>query len=208
MPISETYDFYVPEARRLADLIGIRADIHSVMELAKTFLSYVPSNPVIDLWQKKALCVAALTTYGRTFGSSVRGSLPLDLIHRLGDESSASHKQFKDLRDKWAAHSSNNLEESGVTLKAYKDELGKIVVQSIGERHKNTVVLSVSDMQQLMQLAEQLYACIQVEIQDEKSRLFGIIKSMDLSILGTDPAAFSIPDKRENHSKSRPRYGS
>lgn len=206
MAISNTYDFCIPEAQLLADLVGIRADLWSVQELVKTFFAYSPNNFVGDLWHKNALCIAALTTYGRTCGTGVRQKIPKEMIAALNLNHKIAHDYLKTLRDKWAAHSINNFEESRVTIQAHMDGEGKVVPTSIGDGHKNTSVLSRSDMRTLGDLAEELFRVVNDAIDHEKKKLLAHAMAMNLSILLSTPDAFARPEGNEAHDKPRRRF--
>lgn len=203
MEKEQIFDFCVPQAQYLADLVGIRSDLFMVKELTKRFLTLASQKPPSDHLYKNAFCIAAVITYGRATGSGVRNANTQSMINLLEPELVNAHEYFKAIRDKWAAHSVNNFEQSRVTIQIRVDDSGQPIPTLISEGHKNTTALSGRDMMRLSQLADGLLAALKREIELEKVELIAYAKTVNLACLLANPQAFSRPNDPERHDKRR-----
>lgn len=201
-----TYDFCVSQTQRLADLVGIRSDLTMVRVLVNAFLAY-PSQPEsIQTLYRNAFCFTAIVIYGRTFGTGTRENLPRALIERLGPEWVESHDYFKNLRDKWIAHSTNNFEQSRVTIQVELSEAGRVLPTGISDGHTMTVSLSSDDMKRLGRLSDRILSELSGEIDTEKQRVLEFAKTLDLTRLLKDPEAFARPNSILIHDRPRPKF--
>lgn len=202
----QTFDFCVSETRYLADLYGIRGDLHAVRISAEIFLRLPQAESVEQFFVKRALCWASIATYGRTFGIGIREPLPLRVIESLGQALAESHRYFKALRDRWVAHSVNNFEQSAVTIQASINADGAWDIASVGDKHSNVAMLSHSDMAKLLALSTALIDAVKGEIEREQARVLEIARSFDLSPLTSNPNAFSPPSEVEHHVRPRAKF--
>lgn len=206
METEKAFDFCVSRTQRLADLVGIRADLHFVGVLVDSFLKY-PSLPInLQSLYRNAFCFSAIVTYGRTFGTGVRENLPRSLIDRLSPEWTEAHEYFKALRDKWIAHSTNNFEQSRVTLQVRFLESGHAIPTLVSDGHSMTISLSGTDMQRLKDLSVLVLAELEGEIEQERSRVLEYARTIDLTILLKNPDAFARINEPERHDRPRSRF--
>lgn len=70
--------------------------------------------PFID--EMRMAMIASHVAYGRCFGTGKRQRLDHRKIWREGDSARKAHRYFKDVRDKFVAHSVNDFEDVGVAL--------------------------------------------------------------------------------------------
>lgn len=102
----------LPEADRLADLAGIESDLKACRAYCQTQLSREPIKDDFEAEVREtgALTIAAFVSYGRCFKSGVRSATARDLEASILEIDRARHKTIIDLRDKFVAHSINDLE--------------------------------------------------------------------------------------------------
>ncbi len=93
----------LPEAKRLADLTGIKHDLESAKELATRFANQM-ENEKWDSTLLDALSVAVLVRYSRAFATGVRERLDSDKFSILSNEQNTKHERLRYWRDKHVAH--------------------------------------------------------------------------------------------------------
>jgi len=180
------------EARRLADLNGVSYDLDIVASLCDQYLKtdYLASSENLLLAQ--AIFMSAVVTYGRTFGSAVRSGVTRDQIDLLPEELRLRHQHFKDLRDKFVAHSVNAFEENCVKLYLQPPERGEPGVAFIGLGHSRVAALSHDDLAQLKELAAAVLDLVKAEMETEQSRLLELSKTLPVEDIYNfpEPRAF------------------
>lgn len=207
MEDEKIFDFCVSQSQRLADLVGNKSDLLMVGVLVDAYLKYPQQSDSLQSLYRSAFCFSAIITYGRTFGSGARESLPRAVIDELEPEWIEAHTYFKSLRDKWIAHSANNFEQSRVTLQVKFDPSGGALPTQVGDGHKMTVSLSSDDMRRLKGLATRLLDSLSPEIDREKERVLAYAKTLDLGELQRNPNKYARPDEAHVHDRRRQRFG-
>jgi hypothetical protein len=172
--------FEHPEARRLADLNGVSYDLGLVSSLCDHYLSIDHCASSDNLLLAQALFMSAVVTYGRTFGSAVRSGVKRNQIDLLSEDLQLRHQYFKDLRDKFVAHSVNAFEENCVKLYLQPVERGGPGVSSIGLGHARVATLSYENIEQLKGLAAEVLALVENEMEVERARLLEFSKTLPL----------------------------
>lgn len=192
--------FEHPEAQRLADLNGVSFDLALVSDLCDEFeeIDYLSSTHHLAIAQ--AIFMAAVVAYGRTFGSAVRSGVKREQLELLPDALQHRHQYFKDIRDKFIAHSVNAFEENCVKLYLVPPERGAPGVAFIGLGHSRVATLSHEDMAHLKELAIAVASLVEVEMESEKSRLLEYSKTLPIEdiYLFPEPQAFrggGLPSK-------------
>jgi hypothetical protein len=107
------------EVREFADLVGLHTDLTSVVEMAKRLFEMLrQSEETQDDLLVKSLWTSALITYVRCFAGGKRYGLTESIYSELPGEPIATHRYYKDTRDKHIAHSVNTFEDTviGVIL--------------------------------------------------------------------------------------------
>lgn len=119
------YDFSIPEAQRLADLSSIDADLQAVLRLVTRCEKVGAGVQKMPKTENDLTCYdeymalgdlmfAAVIRYGRTYGPGVREAIPRSWIDALPEDLRRSHEYFKELRNKYLAHSVNQPEDCQV----------------------------------------------------------------------------------------------
>jgi hypothetical protein len=206
-------DLSIKEAQWLADLHGIDNDLRDVVKLCSKCLEWMqalgspkdnPTDWLDKIWLSGEMSFAAVVKYGRTFGSGVRNSIPSSWIARLTPEYQVKHQYFKDLRDKFIAHSVNAFEDNQVFAYLHP-QLEPRGVQSITVDTGRYVSMSSSDVSSLKQLAETLQQIARYESTLEMSRVLEIARSMPLpELLKRSTESRPIPSN-DDVAKPRPK---
>lgn len=111
MAIHTSVDLHIPEAARLADLVGILWDLRRAREFAQLLASEISAaKPNSQL--AEALSIAAAVMYSRPFMEGVRHRLGVDDLKMLTAQQRQAHDHLRAYRDKHIAHSVNSLEEN------------------------------------------------------------------------------------------------
>lgn len=170
-------DFSVKEAQLLADLTGVEIDLRATEEICDLILQNMAKKPM-ELLLVEALCAAALTRYGRSFGSGIRYTIPDEVIKGLPPESHEKHEYFKHLRDKWIAHSINAFEENLVHAYLTPEERGPRSISSISVQHNRVAILSGNDIADLKALAVEMRKQLEILIVQEKKKVLEYARSL------------------------------
>jgi len=199
-------DLSIKEAQWLADLHGIDNDLRDVVKLCNKCLDLMQALPLPDgdpidwldkSWLSGEISFAAVIKYGRTFGSGTRLSIPRSWITRLTPEYQDKHRYFKDLRDKFIAHSVNAFEDNQVFAYLHP-QFNPSSVKSITVDTGRYVSMSAGDVTSLKRLAGTLQQMVRSEIAIEMVRVLEIAKKMPLSeLLSRETENRPIPSNDE-----------
>ena len=190
-------NFPHPEAQVLADLTGIESDLEAVEDYCQSFLSVGADFDFDRLKIQQALCIAAIVTYGRTFGSGVRKGVTALQLDRLEPDLRQFHDYVKDLRDKWVAHSVNAFEENIPVAYLVPPERGERSISSISVQHRRVAALSGSEVERLSALARALRDIVNADLSVENARVLRFARSLDVN-------AFYDGDDSSPHWKTGP----
>ena len=200
----EYVPFFHHEAQRLADMHGVSYDLELVCSFCSRFLEndYLDSRENMLLSQ--ALFTSAVVPYGRAFGSGVRSGVTQGQLGELSDELQASHRYFKDVRDKFVAHSVNVYEDNQVNLYLMPEGRGDPGVASIGLMHSRVATLSGEDIERLQELALTVQSLVKAEITSEQERVLQFAKSLPLAEVRNFPKPSAIVHPRRPDQVRRP----
>jgi hypothetical protein len=169
--------FPVREAKKLADLTGVESDLISAENICDRFVVESLKEP-LDWHLLEIICAAAIIKYGRTFPSGVRSGVATKLVNKLSMEHQGSHQFFKDLRDKWIAHSVNSFEENEVTAWLMPPERGPLGVTGISVRQHRVSSLSVEDIRTLKSLCQAVREVVKEAIAIENQLVLNIAQAL------------------------------
>ena len=205
-------DFSISEAQWLADLHGIADDLRGTKKLCAKALELMRPWPtgddgaadwVHDTWLAGELSFSAVVRYGRTFGTGVRKGIPSSWIASLPPAFQARHNYFKDIRDKFVAHSVNAFEDNQVFASLSQEESPQITSVSVDTGRYMS--LSATDVENLSQLTGALKHFADMEIARETSRVLQLARSWPISdLLARSSDNRPIPSA-EDVGKRRPR---
>lgn len=122
--VTTRFDFCVPDAKWLSDLTGVQSDLVAVARICERIqndaskFKFEPGVNAIAMMEERMLAAdlicAAIVRYMRTHGTGVRSGIPAAWIDALPIDLVGAHSYFKNLRDKFIAHSVNPLEDNQV----------------------------------------------------------------------------------------------
>lgn len=199
-------DFQVSEAQLLADLTGVAHDLEVAVNMCGVYLDYRDRGDIGDLWQKQALSMSAVTMYMRTVTSGVRQGVTESHLSQLEPHHQAFHKYIKALRDKWAAHSVNALEETRVVVYPIPEDRGERGVTQVSTQHRFTCSLSFDDARQLVALANEVKRLVDAEIDSEKTRLLEHARSLPVDSFYDEPDRYSLQAQSKMPELPRRKY--
>ena len=200
------YDFSIPEAQRLSDRTGVDVDLESVVRMCSRCIRLInetappPENNPMSWWDDLQalgdLMFAAIVRYGRTFNSGVRKGIPQNWIDALPEELRTSHAYFKALRDKFIAHSVNQLEDNQVFV-MLTPQFSEIQEPShITVDRGRLLGISKEDTVNLKVLAEALRSRLSIEMEAESNRLLELARGMSVDqIRARSTESAPIPSK-------------
>jgi hypothetical protein len=171
----------LPEAKRLADLTGIKHDLESAKELANRFANQL-ENEKWDSTLLDALSIAMLVRYSRAFVTGVRGRLMIENI-LLSAEQIAKHERLRAWRDKHVAHSVNAFEESQPVARFCLEKVREEGVYGVECNHGRVISLSLSESRSVIELSDVFLQYVESEIAEEKKKLLVLAGAIPLDDL-------------------------
>jgi hypothetical protein len=211
------YRFAVPEAARLASLIGMQSDLEQVIaycdrmieryagpHLKKTPFDIVGFTTPLDFVDSEALSTAACISYARCFASGVRQSLDSDLLNTADTELKKLHHFVVNLRDKHIAHSVNSFEENLVTVHIGEHFQSSQEIETVGVSNTTSSGLLIPPAE-LKCLAQWWLGKIDEEMAVERAKVLRIARDTPLSELQAHgvPQSSSPTDRIGNVRKRR-----
>lgn len=179
--IHRAVEVTLPEAEALADLYGIMFDLEAATYLcAKAIELSLP--PQHDYLIVEGLVAAAIIRYCRCFPSKARLGLRREDLAELNDKDFQAHDYFKNLRDKFVAHSVNPFEETYVNATASVLDGIKHPIQSVAPG-QHRLMLSPSTANALVDLITKVREIVKKSVSIEEKKLLGIIQSLPLDTI-------------------------
>ena len=200
-------EFQHPEARRLADLVGVSHDLMLVGEYCQQYYAHDRFASTEEMIICRSLFIAATVGYCRTLGSSVRSGVTQEQILQLPQQLQETHQYFKSLRDKYVAHSVNAFEENHVKVWLVPPEAGSPAIASIGHCHNELATPSMETMIVLEDLAQNVLKLVKAEMETEQARLYKLAASLPLEYFLGAPEPKPPTGFSQHPSKSRKRIG-
>ncbi len=189
-----------PQAHKVADWEGVKHDLLWVIAAGKKYQSVAETMDFIIL---EALSAAIIVRYGRANVNGERRCIHPEMIRSLSLEQQQDHKFFKDLRNKFFAHSVNNFEENFCTAFFNNLHSSNPVFNQISAQHSRMVALSTQDILKVVSLSERLVEIIQGQLKIEIKKTAEIVRKMPIAEL-IKKATFSV-QTRESAGKNRSR---
>ncbi|MFG3399121.1 hypothetical protein [Streptomyces parvus] len=171
----------------LVDLASLRRDFM----WAGSFLDFYLESEIEDDTDSPshidALWIAAVTAYGRPFGTGQRHAGRVDMTS-LDAESVRAHAYFIDLRNKYIAHAANGFETTTVFADLTDPAHEPAGIALLGELHTSLSRLSRERAETLKRLCDH-------HVLDLTARIDGLHRQVanELAELGQE-AAYAMPD--------------
>jgi hypothetical protein len=205
------YDFSIPEAQRLSDLSGIDSDLEAVLRICtrcEKLMKEMPppvEGPGMVWWEEVQalgdLMFAAVVRYGRTLSTGAREGVPAAWINSLPEALRKSHAYFKALRDKYIAHSVNQLEDNQVFVMLTPQFAEQQEPTHITVDRGHLITIGLQDLGHLVSLVHALREVVATEVESETSRVLAIARAMPIEeIKARSTESVAIPGKAETFS--------
>jgi hypothetical protein len=187
------------EAQALADYTGIEQDLRSARDFAELYLREWPKQEMAPQLLE-ALMIATIVRYARPFVTGIRLSLPAP-ADILTNEEFAKHRRFRDIRDKYIAHSVNAFEENPPVARYWVETVQVDGIDSIECMHGRIVGLGEDDFRDILHLTNTWLAFVQEKLREEKAKVLKIVRGLPLEKIlqgyrGPVNLDTSRPDKR------------
>jgi hypothetical protein len=199
-----TYNYVevqIQEARYLADLIGIKVDLESVIDFCNTLLNICGMERP-DFKLTEPLSIAILIKYSRPFAKGVRKRLSIDVVPELTKEELEYHKKFIALRNKHIAHSINEFEEN-IVKAYYNDERVHIEgITSIAEGHRRLTSIGGDDAEAIIALSNKIIDYVNLEMKAEKAKILEFVRNRPIDEVLRVGSTVFLP-KMKNVDKRR-----
>jgi hypothetical protein len=182
------------EVQDLADLIGLHTDLASVVEMTRRLSEMLRQKEQDhDTLTVQSLWSSALVTYVRCFASGKRYGLTERIYSELPGEPIATHRYYKDTRDKHIAHSVNAFEETVVGVILSDQELESIEVLGVANLTAHRISDSPEGVDQLRGLAEHARRYVAQKGQEAEEKLLNKAKLLTAEQLRALPRLGMIP---------------
>jgi hypothetical protein len=170
----------LPEARDLADLTGIEADLRSAHRFAQQHLDmYRATQPRYELVD--AMTTAVLVRYARAFTTGVRRPLDEEALAMLSREQRAKHDHFYAIRNKHTAHSVNAFEENQPVARYWVERVDREGITAVECIHGSIIGLSTDDLHDILDLTSSLLTFVEKRLQEEKARVLEVVRQMPIA---------------------------
>ena len=199
--VNRAVEVKLPEAEVLADLYGIVFDLDAATYLCEKAVEQGQPRRH-DSLLVEGLVAAAVVRYGRCFSTGARSGLRRQDIAKLNADDLATHNYFKDLRDKFVAHSVNPFEVTYVTTTTRERDGTKCPIRSVGAG-QHRLLLSADTAEALAHLISMVKAIVQVRVSAEKQRLLEVIQALPLETIHSGDLHTPRPLKASDVGKSR-----
>lgn len=174
----------IPEARLLADLVGVEQDLTFVRDVCRHLENLSTSPPQDDpYFIGEALTIAAVVRYGRCFKGGVRDKqILIEIVQELSPTQRRLHGIVLALRDKHIAHSVNSLEENLIGAMV-SDNPTQTAVRSISTGHSRFAALGGSSLRRFRELVEHLLRQVLARVKAEKAQVLAAAQRLDFEDL-------------------------
>jgi hypothetical protein len=214
--LTTRFDFCVPQAKWLSDLTGVQSDLNAVARICERVQSdarkfkFEPGVNAVAMMEERMLAAdlvcAAIVRFMRTHGTGVRSGIPAAWLDELPIGLVTAHAYFKNLRDKFIAHSVNPLEDNQVFawVRGYGTSGAQVThVNASPGRY----LPGADDAALLGRLTNSLLARVSQEIEAESARLLEIARRLSIDEVckrGTEE--LPIPEPAKHAGSGRPPF--
>jgi hypothetical protein len=212
------YNVVIPEAARLASLMGAKADLERVLayvermierwsgpHLAKSPFDIVGFTTPVDFDEWEALSTATAVAYARCFMSGVREELPEDDVKLGTSEIIATHAFLMAFRNKHVAHSVNPFEQNTVGVQIADTFASASEIESVTPRHTRQNGFSFDEPPRVRNLAKWWLERVSADISRETIRVRDILRKMSLDEvkLAGELPSHAVDQKRDVRIRRR-----
>lgn len=167
----------LPEADRLADLAGIETDLKACRVYCQKQLRREPIKDDFgaEVRESSGLTIAAFVSYARCFKSGVRSATGRELEASISETDRTHHKTIIDLRDKFVAHSINDLESHRLRIWLFPPGSPK-AISGVTIESDQMVTPPSAIFQTIIALCDKHIAWVETETQKESEVVKAILE--------------------------------
>lgn len=201
MPVLVCYP-KLPEAKRLADLAGIRDDLEQIrgylgvldQQVARNYREYY-------VWEGITAAIAA--AYGRCFNEGVRERLPRSLMNSAPSAVRATHDYLTDLRNKHVAHSVNEYEHNYLEVRVSYEHGSPVGIADVSVQTSRFIPISDGELPSVRGLVDWVRAFVDAEFEAERAKICDVLSAGDLEQLSLQRAEpfIDVLDPKANSRK-------
>ncbi len=173
-------DLHIEEARELADLTGIEADLRQARGYAEALINLM-NSPTPDWSLAEPLSIALAVAYSRPFASGVRLRLNESDLMILSGPQREAHDHLRAYRDKHVAHSVNAFEHNQPRAHYWAERVETEGIIAIGCSHGRVASLGTLTIQVAHELTDVLTTHVNARLAAERERLLAVVRSKPLS---------------------------
>ena len=189
-PIMATHsfvEFEIPEASDFTCLRGIRHDLESARCLAEELKDLLG-----NMWDEKlssvhildALMTAVLVRYCRPLSKGLYRKISERILKELTNYQYDKHKHFTNIRNEYIAHPAKSPFEEFQLISRYVEErVHEEGIYGVECQHSRVVGLSVSEVEDLIQLTTVMLRHVDCLLKVEKQKLLARVRSIPLEDL-------------------------
>ena len=216
----KTFLLEIPEAVRLASLMGMKTDMTTVIKCCDRMINrysgdHLKRSPEdiigmttpLDFLDWEVYSTTACIRYARCFVSGVREPLDPGLLSSAKHGLREVHDFMIALRNKHIGHSVNAFEENPVTVHVGEDFSSSQDIESLVIGNSHSVGLPMETPAALKPLAEWWVENIEAAIRFERERVLKIVRVTPIEVIrgyGV-PKPTSHADRMRDMNKRRPR---
>lgn len=185
-------DLHLAEARLLADLTGIRADLETARAYAQRLSALLRSERA-DWSLVEPLSVALSVAYSRAFTTGVRTRLDDSDLVGLTPAQLEIHSHLRAYRDKHVAHSVNAFEHNQPRAHYWAERVETEGIVAVGCSHARVASLSSAVVEGVDELITAVAAHIDARIANEQKALLAVVRALPLAeVLAGGQGAFRL----------------
>ncbi len=161
----------IPEAYYAADLGGIKNDLDWILHVCE-MLKTNQLNPYV----LEAFSISIIIKYGRCNKGGVRKRIPEEIVKAFSEQEASLHSKLIDLRDKFIAHSVNEMEENWLVVDVDGLETEDPKIKNLGFHHDTYIFpFTISEVNEIIMFINKIITEIDKKIECEKKIVKGII---------------------------------
>lgn len=185
MAVSKSVEVEVPGGKELAELRAVLHDLKWVIEVCERLIAMLDTR-LEEAVLTEALSTAALVRYMRCFSQGVRPKAPRELLDSLSDREQVRHQWFKDLRDKYVAHSVNPFEENVLTVLVPEEPTPNTQISGLGFGHSR-LLLDHDLARELHALAASIASGLEDLIEVKTAEVLARVRELPIKELAERP---------------------
>ncbi len=196
-------DLDLPEAKRYADLAGVRFDIEQARRFAHCLIEFHdPNGPNSDI--SESLTISMIMSYARIFTDGVRTKFAGELLDQLSQEERELHDLFMNWRHKHISHSVNSYERNQPVARYFVETVREQGIVQVGVRSHRITVPGSAETYGLISLLDRYWHQIRALYEEEHLRVLAIVRQRPIDEILRGPSRSREAGDQPIEKKRRP----